>query len=62
MLFLLLWWDVCLHDLDAHQVFDLMRKQEKTRLAELAAEKSQNEAREAHKDIVSNVFFLLPFS
>ncbi|VVA99480.1 unnamed protein product [Arabis nemorensis] len=33
------------------QVFDLMRKQEKTRLAELAAEKAQNEAREAHKDI-----------
>uniref|UniRef100_A0A1J3GBH8 ATPase family AAA domain-containing protein 3 n=1 Tax=Noccaea caerulescens TaxID=107243 RepID=A0A1J3GBH8_NOCCA len=33
------------------QVFDLMRKQEKTRLAELAAEKSQNEAILAQKDI-----------
>ncbi|ESQ53439.1 hypothetical protein EUTSA_v10024668mg [Eutrema salsugineum] len=33
------------------QVFDLMRKQEKTRLAELAAEKSQNEAVQAHNDI-----------
>ncbi|XP_010467645.1 PREDICTED: ATPase family AAA domain-containing protein 3C isoform X1 [Camelina sativa] len=33
------------------QVFDLMRKQEKTRLAELAAEKEHNEAIQAHKDI-----------
>ncbi|CAN7025665.1 unnamed protein product [Brassica oleracea var. botrytis] len=33
------------------QVFDLMRKQEKTRLAELAADKSHNEAVQAHKDI-----------
>lgn len=38
----------------AHQVFDLMRKQEKTRLAELAADKSHNEAVQARKDIVSN--------
>ena len=34
------------------QVFDLMRKQEQTRLAELAAEKSHHEAIQAHKDIV----------
>ncbi|CAN8257699.1 unnamed protein product [Cochlearia groenlandica] len=33
------------------QVFDLMRKQEKTRLSELAAEKSQEDAVQAHKDI-----------
>ncbi|KFK40225.1 hypothetical protein AALP_AA3G346900 [Arabis alpina] len=33
------------------QVFDLMRKQEKTRLAELDAEESKNEAVKAHKDI-----------
>ncbi|CAN6813219.1 unnamed protein product [Brassica oleracea] len=33
------------------QVFDLMRKQEKTRLAELAAEKSRNEAVQAQNDI-----------
>ncbi|CAE6155887.1 unnamed protein product [Arabidopsis arenosa] len=33
------------------QVFDLMRKQEKTRLAELAAETSHNEAIQAHKDV-----------
>ncbi|KAL1195951.1 ATP-dependent zinc metalloprotease FTSH 4 [Cardamine amara subsp. amara] len=33
------------------QVFDLMRKQEKTRLAELAADKMQNEAIQAHNDI-----------
>ncbi|KAG7584275.1 P-loop containing nucleoside triphosphate hydrolase [Arabidopsis suecica] len=33
------------------QVFDLMRKQEKTRLAELAAEKEHNEAIQAQKDI-----------
>nr|VDC59218.1 unnamed protein product [Brassica rapa] len=33
------------------QVFDLMRKQEKTRLAELAADKSHNEAVQARKDI-----------
>lgn len=42
-----------------HQVFDLMRKQEKTRLAELAAEKEHNEAIQAHKDIVSNLLFLM---
>lgn len=41
-----------------HQVFDLMRKQEKTRLAELAAEKSQNEAILAQKDIVSSLLLL----
>ncbi|EFH45289.1 AAA-type ATPase family protein [Arabidopsis lyrata subsp. lyrata] len=33
------------------QVFDLMRKQEKTRLAELAAETSHYEAIQAHRDI-----------
>ncbi|CAH2051343.1 unnamed protein product [Thlaspi arvense] len=33
------------------QVFDLMRKQEKTRLAELAAEKARNDAVQANKDI-----------
>ncbi|VVB10030.1 unnamed protein product [Arabis nemorensis] len=33
------------------QVFDLMRKQDKTRLAELAAEKSQHEAVQAQNDI-----------
>ncbi|KAF8098989.1 hypothetical protein N665_0255s0062 [Sinapis alba] len=33
------------------QVFDLMRKQEKTRLAELEADKSRNEAIQAHNDI-----------
>lgn len=44
-----------------HQVFDLMRKQEKTRLAELAAEKEHNEAIQAHKDIVSDLL-LLAFS
>ncbi|CAH8357737.1 unnamed protein product [Eruca vesicaria subsp. sativa] len=33
------------------QVFDVMCKQEKTRLAELAADKSHNEAVQAHKDI-----------
>lgn len=37
------------------QVFDLMRKQEKTRLAELAAENSHYEAIQAHNDIVSNL-------
>ena len=35
-----------------------MRKQEKTRLAELAADKSHNEAVQAHKDIVSNLLLL----
>ncbi|XP_010437332.1 PREDICTED: ATPase family AAA domain-containing protein 3C-like [Camelina sativa] len=35
----------------SNQVFDLMRKQEKTRLAEVAAEKSQYEAVQAHTDI-----------
>lgn len=35
------------------QVFDLMRKQEKTRLAESAADKSRNDAIQAHSDIVS---------
>ncbi|KAF2543858.1 hypothetical protein F2Q68_00028749 [Brassica cretica] len=33
------------------QVFDLMRKQEKTRLAELGADKSRNDAIQAHSDI-----------
>ncbi|CAN8229135.1 unnamed protein product [Cochlearia groenlandica] len=33
------------------QVFDLMRKQEKTRLAELSAEQSHNEAVQAHDNI-----------
>jgi len=36
-----------------------MRKQEKTRLAELAAEKEHNEAIQASKDIVSNLLFLM---
>lgn len=41
------------------QVFDLMRKQEKTRLAELAAEKSRNEAVQAQNDIVSHFLLML---
>lgn len=35
------------------KVFEVMRKQEKTRLAELDAEKAHFEAIQAHADIVS---------
>lgn len=37
-----------------HQVFDVMRKQEQTRLAELAAEKAHFEAIQSQAQIVSS--------
>ena len=37
-----------------NQVFDVMRKQEKTRLADLEAEKAYHEVHQAQMDIVSD--------
>lgn len=41
----------------ALKVFEVMRKQEQTRLAELDAEKANFEAIQAHADIVSASIF-----
>lgn len=41
------------------KVFEVMRKQEQTRLAELDAEKANFEAIQAHNDIVSGITFFV---
>lgn len=46
----------------SHQVFDIMRKQERTRLAELEAERANQEAIQAQLNIVSVFFYRLMLS